>query len=173
MESTRLEVKSMPKFDKVNEEINNGRLWKARDRLLGLFSTYPTSQEVLELLGEVFYKMGDLPEAGRYWFLTELKDDPNVVESINAFKERSGYNSYIMLKQLPARLPYSRYGPTAFSRVTALAEECQEHKIDFIKSHSQIIEDLVEGKGESRLLTVLKSRGLEILVLSILLGHGS
>jgi hypothetical protein len=46
----------MLKLDRVQQEIANDRLWKARERMLGLLSTYRTSQEVFELLGRNFIK---------------------------------------------------------------------------------------------------------------------
>lgn len=49
----------MPNLARVQQDIENDRLWKARDRLYGLFSAYPTSQEVLQLLGESLKKDGN------------------------------------------------------------------------------------------------------------------
>ena len=124
----------MPNLDRVQQEIINGRLWKARDRLLGLFVTYPNSQEVLELLGEVFYKMGDLPEAGRYWYLTECSDKL-VQEAIHSFSERCGSKPCVMLKQLPIREYYEKYGPVALKRLQELLHQCPEEKQPRIKSY--------------------------------------
>lgn len=106
----------MPNLARVQQEIANGRLWKARDRLLGLFSAYPTSQEVLQLLGEVFYKMGDLPEAGRYWYLTEYNDGL-AQEALRALRERCGSDPCIILRQLPVRGHFNKYGPVTFKRL--------------------------------------------------------
>jgi hypothetical protein len=58
-------------LERAREDIADGRLWKARDRLTGALRASPSHQELLDLLGEVHYRMGDLPEAGRYWLLTE------------------------------------------------------------------------------------------------------
>ena len=56
--------------ERVNADLAEGRLWKARDRLQGARRMDPTNQWILETLGEVYFRMGDLPEAGRAWFLT-------------------------------------------------------------------------------------------------------
>ncbi|MDQ4144141.1 MAG: hypothetical protein M3198_10440 [Actinomycetota bacterium] len=68
-------------------DVDEGRLWKARDRLTGLLSRDPADQEVLQLLGEVHFAMRDLPAAGRYWFLTE-RTGPEVEEALGALKAR-------------------------------------------------------------------------------------
>lgn len=126
----------MPNLTRVEHDLKNGRLWKARDRLFGLFSSYPASQEVLLLLGEVFYKMGDLPEAGRYWFLTE-RNDGLAQEALMAYRERCGKNPCIMLKQLPIRVHFDKYGPVALKRVQALVDQCPDGKPRKLNSHLQ------------------------------------
>lgn len=56
--------------DRVKADLKAGRLWKARDRLVGVLRANPTDQWALEQLGGVYFNMGDLPAAGRAWFLT-------------------------------------------------------------------------------------------------------
>lgn len=62
---------------RVQDDLNAGRLWKARDRLLGARRIDPANQWVLNSLGEIYFKMGDLPAAGGVWFLSSSpkKDD--------------------------------------------------------------------------------------------------
>ncbi len=61
--------------EKVDFEIVQGNLAKARDRLLGLIATYPNDLTLRTKLGDVYWKM-ELPAmAGRYWFLEENKTE--------------------------------------------------------------------------------------------------
>jgi hypothetical protein len=84
-----------------------GRLWKARDRATGLFSTRPTDQDVLALVAEVYFRMGDLPRAGALWYLTDCSGDP-VDQAMAAMRER-----YPMPSDLASALPI-RDGIEAF-----------------------------------------------------------
>ena len=139
----------MADLTRVNQEILNGRLWKARDRLFGLFSSYPTSQEIIELIGDVFYKMGDLPAAGRFWYLTE-RDDDLFREAVQAFEERCGANPGIMLNELPIHSHYNDYGPIALERIKGLIEKCQERLPRAVKMFVST-DELQDEKEPSRL----------------------
>jgi hypothetical protein len=55
-------------------DLDEGRAWKARDRLDGLLTTRQ-DDEVLDLMGEVRFAMGDLPAAGALWFVTGRDDE--------------------------------------------------------------------------------------------------
>lgn len=155
----------MPNLDRVQQEIANDRLWKARDRLLGLFATFPTSQEVLELLGEVFYKMGDLPEAGRYWYLTECSDEL-VQDAVHTFRERCGSNPCIMLKQLPIREHLEKYGPVALKRLQELLHQCPEDKRPMVKSYlpSEELDEMCESKWSIWRDRIVSSISLILLI---------
>lgn len=74
-------------MERIRAEIDSGTLWKARDRLQGLVRVRPGDQEVLSLLGEVHFRMGDLPSAGRCWFLTE-RTGPEVDQALAAMEAR-------------------------------------------------------------------------------------
>ncbi|TMD41813.1 MAG: hypothetical protein E6I88_06580 [Chloroflexi bacterium] len=54
--------------ERIQADLASGRLWKARDRLRGVLRSAPSNQWALEQLGDVYFRMGDLPEAGRVWF---------------------------------------------------------------------------------------------------------
>lgn len=128
----------MPNLQRVQQEITSGRLWKAKDRLLGLFSTYPTSQEILGLLGEVLYKMGELPDAGRYWYLTE-REDALAQEAFLAFEERCGANPCTMIRQLPIRRDLYKYGAAALGRLQELRDKCPEVNLKVSKTDETLI----------------------------------
>ena len=78
-------------MERVRTDIKEGRLWKARDRLHGLLQADPSNQEILGQLGEVCFRMGDLPQAGRYWYLTERSGEDVDLAAL-AFEERFGRN---------------------------------------------------------------------------------
>ena len=87
-------------LDRVRSDLAEGRLWKARDRVTGNFAGRPTDPVLLELAGQVFFQMGDLPRAGAYWFLTD-KDGPEVEAALVALKERHGNGALGLVHALP------------------------------------------------------------------------
>ncbi len=99
-------------IDLARDDIDRGRLWKARDRLSGRFVTTPTDQELLRLLGDVYFMMGDLPKAGSVWSLTDLDDD-RARESFDALREKHGNDPARILDAIPVRAPFDYPRPAA------------------------------------------------------------
>lgn len=110
-----------PDLSRVQQDLAAGRPWKARDRLKGLLGEFPTDQGVLVMLGEAYYRMGDLPEAGRYWFLTEHEGVERVAAEA-AFRERVGGDAvpHRLLLHLPARESVDAYPCSVRERLRAL-----------------------------------------------------
>jgi hypothetical protein len=96
----RITVPETWEYARIREDIDAGRLWKARDRLQGHLRERPADQTVLGLLGDVWYAMGDLPQAGRHWWLTE-RDDDAASAARAAFYERFGTRPRGVLRALP------------------------------------------------------------------------
>lgn len=86
----------------------------------------PADQETLELLGTVYYEMGDAPNAGRYWFLTE-KRGPDVEDALAALHERYPFPE--LLKHVPARAPAERYPPQVQRRIEELKRKAAESEL--------------------------------------------
>jgi hypothetical protein len=110
------------RYMRVKEELDNGRLWKARDRLLGKIADQPANQDVLGLLGDVFFAMGDLPQAGRYWWLTE-RDDDRAAAGREAFHERYGKDPYAFVRALPTKLALEAYPDAVRARLDDFIHE--------------------------------------------------
>ena len=87
-------------------------------RLESFVSQQASHQEALELLGEVLFQMGDLPRAGRYWFMT-ARDDERARLAFDAL--RSIYpQPELLLAALRLREEPVGYPPTAVERFEAL-----------------------------------------------------
>jgi hypothetical protein len=112
-------------MSRVLADLEAGRLWKARDRLQGLFSADPVNQDVLELLGETYFRMGDLPQAGRYWFLT-ARSGADVEAAGEAFDERFGVNAHGRAHSLPVRAAINEYPREARERLDGLIENLKQ-----------------------------------------------
>ena len=84
---------------RARADLEAGREWKARERLVGHLAT-EYDAEALELLGEVSYTMRDLPAAGAAWFGTTRRGQ-DVDESVEAWRERHGDHFAQMWSSLP------------------------------------------------------------------------
>lgn len=110
---------------RARRDLKAERMWKARDRLHGLFSADPSNQEVLELLGEVYFRMGDLPQAGRYWYLTERGgEDAEVARQ--AFQERFGATVFSTAESLPVGAALDAYPTEVQERLRALIADLKK-----------------------------------------------
>lgn len=74
---------------KIEKDILNNDLGKARDRLHGLISTYPNELELRKKLGEIYFELKYPSMAGRYWYLEENKT-PEMVKACIEFEKSMG-----------------------------------------------------------------------------------
>ncbi|HVM16514.1 MAG TPA: DUF6584 family protein [Gaiellaceae bacterium] len=111
----------MRAVERARADVAAGRLWKARDRLEGALANAPADQEVLVLLGEVHHAMGDVPAAGRHWFLTE-RSDAQAEEAIAAMRERHPTPS-ALFAALPVKAPLEAYPPAVRERLEEILRD--------------------------------------------------
>ncbi len=111
----------MDVLSRVDRDVADGRLWKARDRLAGACVTAPHDAVLLDRLGEVCFAMADLPAAGRAWLLAG-RDDESARAALAAFEERAPA-PVDRLRATAARAPLERYPALAQRRIAALREE--------------------------------------------------
>ena len=108
----------MSVLERARGELAAGRPWKARQRLEGALANDPTNQDVLELLGEICFEMGDLPSAGAYWFLTE-RDGEDVAAAHAALAERWP-TPRALFAALPVKARVDAYPARVRARLEAL-----------------------------------------------------
>jgi tetratricopeptide (TPR) repeat protein len=107
--------------ERVKADLEASRLWKARDRLKGVLRVDPANQWALDQLGGVYYRMGDLPEAGRAWYLTaRTGSDWEAAET--AFYGRYGKKPANVVAALHVRAAIDRYPPEAQERLQTLQQ---------------------------------------------------
>ncbi len=88
--------------DRARGDLQHGRAWKARDRLVGYLASH-RDPEALDLLGQVLYDMGDLPAAGAVWF-GSARRGADVNEAVAAWRERHGDDFGQMWRSVPRSL---------------------------------------------------------------------
>ena len=67
-------AETMRAIEQANQELQAGRPWRAKEILQGSLRHAGYDVELFEKLGTVLLTMGDLPEAGRYLFLSARRD---------------------------------------------------------------------------------------------------
>jgi hypothetical protein len=75
--------------------------------LEGYVGSQGYDRDVLELLGEVCWRMGDVPAAGRFWFFCPADTDAKR-EAIHAFVCDAGVDRRSIASRLPRRLRNAR-----------------------------------------------------------------
>ncbi|WP_144527674.1 DUF6584 family protein [Peribacillus simplex] len=74
---------------KIEEDIKNNDLGKARDRIHGLIITFPDELELRKKLGDSYFALKYPSMAGRYWYLEKNKT-PEMVDACIQFEKSMG-----------------------------------------------------------------------------------
>lgn len=109
----------VPVEERVAADLKSGRPWKARDRLIGVLRADPKNQWALDQLGDIYFRMGDLPQAGRAWYLT-TKTGPEWEAAEAAFYEQYGKKPANVVAALNVRAAIDRYPPAVQERLRTL-----------------------------------------------------
>lgn len=115
----------MTDYRKVDEALAAGRVWRAKEILQGRLRHSPYDQDLYRRYGEVLLEMKDLPEAGRYLFLSGVRDSV-YTEAIQAFLERHGRSAASLHDAFPSCMK----GPGVSNVPACLWEEVGQRGID-------------------------------------------
>ncbi len=147
-------------ISKANKEVEQGRLWRAKEILGSSLSTYGYSPELVGALAEVLLKMGDDLEAGKYLLLSVDVPSESQRSAIDLFLSRCSTQNY---QDLLAKFP------------TRVRFEDRDRYPEFLRNHLTEIgapQQLNAGKQSreksSSILSVLFPIGFIILTLLIL-----
>lgn len=90
-------------LERAQAELARGEAWRARRRLASYAVSGPYLPEALALLGAVCHRMGDLPEAGRFWLLSDAEGEEveRAVALFASMHQRGGPRQ--LVAQLPRR----------------------------------------------------------------------
>jgi hypothetical protein len=78
-------------LNRVRNEIEQGQIETARNRLHELIHSYPHNMFIRKMLGDVNFQLGNIREAGRWWYLIKAKS-PEMQNAIQAFEKSCGNN---------------------------------------------------------------------------------
>jgi hypothetical protein len=90
----------MRAIENADREVEKGNLWRAREILQGSIPNAGYNCDLFERLGTVFLEMGDLPEAGRFLFLSDRRK-PEYEQAIEIFLGKYGKNWRDLFRRFP------------------------------------------------------------------------
>jgi hypothetical protein len=109
-------------LDKARAEVEKGNLWRAKEILQGAIRSNSYDVQLFEMLGTVFLRMGDLPEAGRFLFLSGVRNS-EYLEAIEIFLSRNrGKAPQNLLQHLPRKARLRTLSDYPFEVAQALRE---------------------------------------------------
>jgi hypothetical protein len=135
-----------PAVARARADLLAGRLWLARDRLGSLLAARPADQIALDLMGEVLWRMGDQPGAGRFWTLTP-RDDPDARAARAALEQRYRRSLPGLLQAIPARAPLESYPPVVQERLRGLARRAEAEGLRWAPGPAAPPPELPEPEG--------------------------
>ncbi|MDQ3800625.1 MAG: hypothetical protein M3384_14345 [Acidobacteriota bacterium] len=87
-------------IEKAERELAKGNLWRAKEILQGSLPSAGYNIELFEKFGIVLLQMGDLPEAGKFLFLSGVRK-PEYEEAICIFLQKYGKKPLNFFQTLP------------------------------------------------------------------------
>lgn len=89
-------------FDKVEQDLKDGRKKKACDRLRNLINQFPDDLSLRKKLGQIYYNAGFLDEAGKFWILSEPEND-EMKDAVALYRKSLGNSGNAILKDIVFR----------------------------------------------------------------------
>jgi hypothetical protein len=167
----------MPKqtLEKAEREIQNGRLWRAKEILSGSIPNAGYDVVLFEKLGQVLLLMNDLPLAGKYLFLSGVRVS-EYTDAINLFHARNlQKGARHAIDALPAsirKLPLADYPVTVATELKAIGVKDKTMKEIIVKDESTISERLATMGCLSVLILMIILMVMGLYKLSELIKNG-
>jgi hypothetical protein len=124
------------KLAKIEFDIKNGLKFKAADRLRNMINQYPNETELWNRLAELYYESGFLASAGKYWILTEQKEE-RIKKSVEIYEKSVNYSGTKILQDITFRgdkTKLSEYGKNKLKEL----ELDSKKKSNYIPKFKQI-----------------------------------
>tara|TARA_B110000046_G_C13025195_1_gene413607 strand:+ start:7770 stop:8294 length:525 start_codon:yes stop_codon:yes gene_type:complete len=90
------------KLAEIELDLKNGFKFKAADRLRKMINQYPNETKIWNRLAEIYYESGFFASAGKYWILTEPKED-RIKQSVEIYEKSVNYSGTKILEDITFR----------------------------------------------------------------------
>ena len=155
------------KLNKIDSEIENGLKFKASYRLKNLIQENPNETQLWNKLAELYYESGFLDSAGKYWILTEPKEE-RITKCVEIYEKSVNYSGYQILQEITFRGDKKRLSEFAQKKIAELESDSKK-KTDYIPEFKPKTNKLKRKKENSNMtfkdkLTVYPVIGLFIFL---------
>jgi hypothetical protein len=142
------------KLAEIELEIKNGFKFKAADRLRNMINQYPNEIKLWNRLAELYFESGFLASAGKYWILTDQKED-RIKNSVEIYEKSVNYSGTKILQDITFRGDKSRLSEYGKKKLSELESDSKK-KFNYIPSFSPIIKK--EKQKERSLKMTIKDK---------------
>jgi hypothetical protein len=111
------------KLDKVDKDIENGKRFKAANRLQNMIKESPNQIELWHKLAELYYEGGFLDAAGKYWILTEPTED-RIKKCVEIYESSVNNSGCQILREMLFHGDVSQLSPYAQNKIAELESDC-------------------------------------------------
>ena len=136
------------KLAKIEFDIKNGLKFKAADRLRNMINQYPNETELWNRLAELYYESGFLASAGKYWILTEPKND-RIKKSVEIYEKSVNYSGTEILKDITFRGDRTKLSEFGQKKLTEL-ELSSKKKSNYIPKFTPITNRKKKSKEKQK-----------------------
>ncbi|MBP2618946.1 DUF6584 family protein [Chryseobacterium jejuense] len=89
-------------FDKVEQDLKEGKKKKACDRLRNLINQFPDDLSLRKKLGQIYYDADFLDEAGKFWILSE-PENKEMEKAVALYRKTLSNSGNAILKDIVFR----------------------------------------------------------------------
>lgn len=136
------------KLAKIEFDIKNGLKFKSADRLRNMINQYPNESELWNRLAELYYESGFLASAGKYWILTEPKDE-RIKKSVEIYEKSVNYSGTKILQDITFRGDKTKLSEYGKEKLTELELDSKK-KSNYIPKFTPITNRKKKGKEKRK-----------------------
>jgi hypothetical protein len=125
------------KLDRIEINIKNGLKFRAADRLRSMINQYPNETILWTRLAELYYESGFLASAGKYWILTEPKDE-KIRRCVEIYEKSVNYSGTKILQDITFRGEKSKLTEFAQKKLTELELDSKK-KTNYVPKYLPIL----------------------------------
>lgn len=160
-------------LSKIDTEIDQGNLGKARDRLQGLITSFPDDLSLRAKLAEIYWKLQEPVMAGRYWFLLEPETETMLI-AIKEFEKRHGNDPLQILHNNKFRGDYNLTKDTfAGQKLLELEQQANKKYPEFKGIRKEVSGEINNNSNSNRYLTFISLIMLLLIIAIWIIGAGT
>lgn len=155
-------------FDKIEQDLKEGKKKKACDRLRNLINQFPDDLSLRKKLGQIYYEAGFIDEAGKYWILSQ-PENKEMEKAVALYRKTLGNSGNAILKDIVFRGNKAQLNEYAMNVFTELEKDSLKKTkyIPDFKPKTREKGNYSEGKGSRGFLNKIFIVVLIVFLISL------